>query len=397
MTAPAHLTPTSSAAPDYDVIICGAGPVGMSVAALLHQRSESNGSFPRIALIDAKTAAAASQDPRTIALSHGSQKILAGIGAWSRLASAASAIHHIHVSRRGHFGRTLIRCEDYHVPALGHVVRYGPLVNALSATLTQMEVTMLQPATVVSINEQPEYAAVQLAGGRSLSAAIVIQAEGGVFAEQAPRSLQRNYDQIAIIAHVQVSAPIPHRAFERFTAEGPLALLPQENGYALVWCVKPATAKRLLALDEPAFLSALSAMFGDRIGRFMHCSSRTSYPLGLNAQAAASPHIVAVGNAAQTLHPVAGQGLNLGLRDATVLAQTLLQHGFGSAALERFERQRQSDRHTTIQLTDLMARIFTSAPDGSPRQSLLGLTLGLIDVVAPVKRLLAEQMMFGVR
>lgn len=382
---------------DYDVIICGAGPVGMTVAALLYQHSKSRASPPRIALIDAKTAATAHQDPRTIALSQGSQQILDNIGVWSMLAQAASPIHHIHVSRRGHFGRTLIRREDYHLPALGHVVRYGPLVSALSAALTRTRATILQPMKVVGISEQPEHAIVQLEDERSITAAVVIQAEGGVFAEQTARKQQRDYEQIAIIAHVHVSVPIAHRAFERFTAEGPLALLPQEDGYALVWCVRPATAERLLGMDEHAFLPALGEMFGDRMGRFTHCSSRIGYPLGLNAQAAASPHTVAIGNAAQTLHPVAGQGLNLGLRDATVLAHALLQQGFDSVALKLFEKQRQGDRHATIRLTDLMARVFASAPDGSLRQSLLGLSLGVIDIVAPAKRLLAEQMMFGWR
>ena len=387
----------SLAAPEFDVIICGAGPVGMSVAALLQQRSKASAFTPRIALVDAKTTAAANQDPRTIALSHGSQRILAEIGAWPQLAPAASAIHHIHVSRRNHFGRTLIRREDYALPALGHVVRYGSLVSALSTSLAGFEATILQPAKVVAIDELPTSAMVRREDGRSLSAAIVVQAEGGVFSEQAAKPLQRDYEQIAIIAHVQVSAPIAHRAFERFTAEGPLALLPQDEGYALVWCVRPATAERLLALDEPAFLSALGEMFGGRMGRFTQCSARASYPLGLNAQATVSAHTVAIGNAAQTLHPVAGQGLNLGLRDAIVLAQTLSQRGFNPAALAHFERQRQLDRRATIRLTDLMARVFASAPDGSARQSLLGLALGVIDVVAPAKRLLAEQMMFGWR
>jgi len=387
----------SPAATDYDIIICGAGPVGLSTAALLHKRSLAAGQMPRIALIDAKPDQAANQDPRTIALSHGSQQILQSIGAWPLIAPTATAIHQIHVSRRRHFGRTLIRREDYQLPALGYVVRYGPLVSALSAALAPASLSMLRPVQVTAIAEQTSHATVQLDDGSTLSAAMVVQAEGGVFSEQTARKRQHDYDQIAIIAHVQTSAPIAQRAFERFTAEGPLALLPQEDGYALVWCVRPATATQLLALDEAAFLDALGNMFGTRLGRFIRCSTRNSYPLGLNAAAATSARTVAIGNAAQTLHPVAGQGLNLGLRDAIVLSQALMQQGSTPAALEQFARRRRHDRSATIALTDLLARLFASAADGAPSQSLLGLSLGLVDVIAPAKRLLAEQMMFGWR
>jgi 2-octaprenyl-6-methoxyphenol hydroxylase len=385
---------TAPAQPDYDVVICGAGPVGLSVAALLCKRGMP---AHRIALIDAKPAEQAAQDPRTIALSHGSQQILHDIGAWPLMASSVTSINQIHVSRRKHFGRTLIHREDYGLPALGYVVRYGALVTALSAALTPTGVTVLRPAQVSAIDEQGLQAHVQLADGRALSADIVVQAEGGVFSEQTAKAVQRDYDQIAIVTHVTATAAIAHRAFERFTAQGPLALLPQDDGYALVWCVRPDTAKHLLALDDKAFLHELGEVFGGRVGRFSSSSARHSYPLGLNAAPGASARTVAIGNAAQTLHPVAGQGLNLGLRDAVVLASALTRTSSGPAALEHFAVQRRRDRNATIKLTDVMARVFASAPDGAPSQALLGLSLGLIDVAAPAKRVLAEQMMFGWR
>lgn len=198
------------------------------------------------------------------------------------------------------------------------------------------------------------------------------------------------------MAHVKASAAIAHRAFERFTSEGPLALLPYDDGYSLVWCVRPATAQQLLALDDTGFLQALQTAFGTRLGRFTTLTPRNSYPLGLNAEPASSPRIVAIGNAAQTLHPVAGQGLNLGLRDATVLASLLTQASH-SDTLATFARARRADRSATIRLTDVMARVFASAPDGAPSQALLGLSLGLVDVLTPARRVLAEQMMFGRR
>ncbi|AIY43305.1 2-octaprenyl-6-methoxyphenol hydroxylase [Collimonas arenae] len=379
---------------DVDIAICGAGPIGLSLAALLIKRGVA---AARIALIDAKTIEQARQDPRSLALSYGSSQILQEITAWP---IAATAIHQIHVSRRGHFGRTLIQRDEFHLPALGYVTRYGTLITALAALPALADVRLLRPLQVNASVEHEESVELQLSDGRSLRSKLLVQAEGGVFGAQGGKSLQRDYQQVGIVAHVQASAPIAHRAFERFTDQGPLALLPQDDGhgnnYALVWCVRPDTASALLALDDAEFLNALMQAFGGRLGRFMKTSPRNSFPLGLNARPATSARTVAIGNAAQTLHPVAGQGLNLGLRDATVLAR-MLAADLSSKTLLQFAAARQSDRSITIQLTDIMARIFASAPDGALSQTLLGLSLGLVDVVKPARRLLAQQMMFGRR
>ncbi|MEG1056207.1 MAG: FAD-dependent monooxygenase, partial [Janthinobacterium sp.] len=216
----------------------------------------------------------------------------------------------------------------------------------------------------------------------SLRASLLVQAEGGLFGQQQERAVSRDYGQSAIIAHVRTTSPIAHRAYERFTDEGPLALLPQDDGYALVWCVPPTRAEQLLALDDAAFLARLGAAFGSRLGRFSHTTARLAYPLGLNAQANGTARTVAIGNAAQTLHPVAGQGLNLGLRDAAVLARVLAQDS-SPAGLERYASLRQADRGLTVRVTDTMARIFTGS---APTQGLLGLSLGLLDLVSPARK-----------
>lgn len=373
-----------------DILICGAGPVGIGAAALLIARGVAPDG---IVLIDAKTLAQTADDPRSIALSHGSQQILQEIGAWP---IESNPIKQIHVSRRGHFGRTLIDCAEYGLPALGYVTRYGKLVTALAAALERRAPVVLRPARVTAMAEEPDAVAVILEDGRRLHAGIVVQAEGGLYTEQTAKARSREYDQTAVVAQVRSSAPLPQRAFERFTEEGPLALLPQDDGYALVWCVRPDHARRLLGLSDPDFLARLGAAFGDRVGRFTSVSTRHAFPLGLNAEPASSTRIVAIGNAAQTLHPVAGQGLNLGLRDATSLAR-LLARDVSPASLKQFDAQRRADRRTTVGLTDLMATVFARAPDGSLSQALLGFGLGLIDGAPPVKRLLAEQMMFGRR
>jgi 2-octaprenyl-6-methoxyphenol hydroxylase len=375
---------------DFDIAICGAGPVGLALAALLVRR----GTAPaRIALIDAKTVEQATQDPRSIALSYGSRQILEQVGAWP---VSANPIRQIHVSRRGHFGRTLINCEEYELPALGYVARYGTLVAALATAIDKAGISVFRPVQMTSAIEQKDAVALQFADGSAFNTQLVVQAEGGVFADQAAKSLRRDYDQTAIVAHVVAGAPIAHRAFERFTDEGPLALLPQDDGYALVWCMKPAHAVQLTGLTDAAFLAELQQAFGSRVGRFISVTQRNAYPLGLNARPAPSPRTVAIGNAAQTLHPVAGQGFNLGLRDAAVLGRLLAPEA-SPAILESFVAMRQSDRSVTIQLTDIMARIFASAPDGAISQTLLGLSLGIVDAFRPAKRMLAEQMMFGRR
>ncbi|MDB5773771.1 MAG: UbiH/UbiF/VisC/COQ6 family ubiquinone biosynthesis hydroxylase [Burkholderia sp.] len=377
-------------AADFDIAISGAGPVGLALALLLVKRGIP---ATRIALIDAKPVEQAVRDPRSIALSYGSRQILQEVGVWP---VAADPIHQIHVSRRGHFGRTMIDRDEYELPALGYVTRYGLLVNALATAVKRTDVVSMRPAQLTSFAEREDHVEMHFSEGIPYAAHIMVQAEGGLFQDQGAKSLRRDYEQTAVVAEVKTSAPVPHRAFERFTDGGPLALLPLDDGYALVWCMRPDDASRLHALTDTAFLAELGQAFGSRVGRFTGVTQRSLFPLGLNAHPATSARTVAIGNAAQTLHPVAGQGLNLGLRDAMVLAR-LLSEEFSPAMLERFAISRRTDRSLTIRLTDTMARVFSSAPDGAPSQAMLGLSLGLIDVFKPAKRVLAEQMMFGRR
>jgi len=300
------------------------------------------------------------------------------------------------------------------VPALGYVTRYGDIVKALGAVCEAAGIATQRPARVDALDELDDEVVLtitDLATGaaRSLHAGLVVQAEGGLFNEQQDRAQRRDYGQTAIIAQVRSSRAIAHRAYERFTDEGPLALLPQGEAhvgaqaavhsgarsgeYSLVWCVRPARAEQLLALDDQAFLAQLGEAFGDRVGRFTYASPRLGFPLGLNADARTTARTVAIGNAAQTLHPVAGQGLNLGLRDVTVLARLLAQ-GATPQMLAQFTAARQQDRSTTVRLTDTMARVFAN---NSPAQALLGLSLAAIDVVGPARSVLAELMMYGRR
>ncbi|OIJ40276.1 FAD-dependent monooxygenase [Massilia timonae] len=376
---------------DFDVAICGAGPVGLALAAFLARRGVPGA---RIALVDGKSLGQAISDPRSIALSWGSVQLLDEVGAWPL---PATAIHQIHVSRRGQLGRSLMDRRDHDVEALGYVTRYGAVVDALARRCEAAGVVMLRPARVQALDETADGALLALDDGRTVRAQVAVQAEGGIFGQQDGRARSRDYEQSAVIARVTSDAPIAHRAFERFTDEGPLALLPEDgpdgHQYALVWCVRPERAGTILDLDDARFLQQLGDAFGTRLGTFTKVSPRVAFPLGLNAEARATARTVAIGNAAQTLHPVAGQGLNLGLRDAAVLARQLAR-GANSAALGRFLEERAQDRKLTIGLTDTMARAFTGS---KPLQPLLGLGLAALDLARPARTLLADLMMFGRR
>jgi 2-octaprenyl-6-methoxyphenol hydroxylase len=382
-----------------DVAICGAGPVGLALAALMARRGIEGS---RIALVDAKALGQAISDPRSIALSWGSRMLLDDVGAWPFVKAAATPIHQIHVSRRRHLGRSLMDRAEHGLDALGYVARYGDVVDALARACERERVQTLRPARVAALAEDRAGVVLRLDDGRTLHAQVAVQAEGGVFGEQADKIQRRDYMQTAVIARVSASAPIAHRAFERFTDEGPLALLPQDGAdghqYALVWCVRPERAQQLLDLGAADFLRALGEAFGERLGSFTRVSERAAFPLGLNADPRFTARTVAIGNAAQTLHPVAGQGLNLGLRDAAVLARLLARgidaEGGVADALARFAEERARDRGAIIRTTDAMARVFA---DTGPLQPLFGLALAALDAVKPARMLLAELMMFGRR
>ncbi|QVN16846.1 UbiH/UbiF/VisC/COQ6 family ubiquinone biosynthesis hydroxylase [Burkholderia pyrrocinia] len=392
-------TASSPATPDYDLAIVGAGPVGLALAGWLARRSATQ--HASIALIDAREPVASANDPRAIAVSHGSRVLLDTL-AWP---ADATPIEHIHVSQRGHFGRTLIDRDEHDLAALGYVVRYGSLVQALAGAVRGMRVDWLTSTTARAPQQDADGVTLTLdgpQGERTLRARIVINAEGGLFHEQQADAgkHRRDYGQTALVGTVTVSAPRPNVAWERFTHEGPLALLPlggpRQADYALVWCCTPDEAARRAALPDDTFLRELGSAFGERMGQFVAIAGRASFPLGLNAaQTLVSGRVAIVGNAAQTLHPVAGQGLNLGLRDAHTLVDTLSAQGLEATALATFNARRALDRRFTIGATDTLARLFTI--DSGPLPLLRGAALTALEFVPPLKKAIARQMMFGQR
>ncbi len=390
-----------------DVTICGAGPVGAACALFLRERGMP---ADRLAIVDARTADAAAADDRTFAISHGSATLFERLGAWSAIAPVATAIETIHVSHRGRFGRTVIDRRDEGVAALGYVVRHGDLTAALDAALGRAGVVVDRPQRVTAIDVDGTRLRV-VATGAAWTTRHAVHAEGGLFGAAERRDIHRDYGQTAVTAFVTVTGPPAATAFERFTNDGPIALLPMVDrsggkpvrGYALVWCGRPDDAAARIALSDAAFASALNDAFGDRLGRFASVGPRRAFPLGLSAVAvvararSATAAEFAIGNAAQALHPVAGQGLNLGLRDAHALAARLARdEGVDAATLvARYRADRRLDRATTVDLTDAMPRIFGSA---HPVLAFArGAALALLDVAPPLRSLFARQMMDGRR
>jgi len=345
--------------PAGDVLILGAGPVGCTLALALQ------GSRQRVRLVEARPAALPVFRP--IALSHASRLILERVGAWG--AFPATPIASIHVSQAGAFGRTRMDAADAGVAALGYVTQYAGLVAALRAR--------------VSVERD--------AGGSFVEARLTVHAEG-----TAGESRERQYAHDAVVARIAAEPASQGMAYERFTAEGPLALLPLAGGWALVWSARPERAAALAQAAPQDFLAQLQRAFGDRAGRFTAVHERSRATLALRVRASrVEGREVFIGNAAQTLHPVAGQGLNLGLRDAWDLAQTLhaAEDPGGTQALARFAAQRRLDAAATIGVTELLARGFLGTHPLA--RAARGAVLTSLDLLPAARRFFARRMIFG--
>jgi len=349
-----------------DILISGGGPVGCTLALALRD------SPLRVALVEGAPVEerARTLSRRPIALSYASRLILERVGAWALL--APTPIETIHVSQAGGFGRVRMDAAEARVPALGYVIEYGVLNAALRDLLEASGIEVLGGA------ERPGARCVAHAEGR---------AEG---------ANEKRYDHDAVVGLLETSPAAGNAAFERFTAEGPLALLPLAGRYAFVWGARPERARALAQAPEGEFLRELTHTIGARAGHLVSVEGRAVQPLALRVRASRiGAREVFVGNAAQTLHPVAGQGLNLGLRDAWQLAATWRDAEDPGApdVLERFAARRKLDAGATIRLTDSLASVFLGANPllGAAR----GLALSVLDVLPPARRFFARRMIYG--
>ncbi|MGB4812097.1 MAG: FAD-dependent monooxygenase [Methylophilaceae bacterium] len=387
---------------DQNVIIVGGGPVGMVLALLLAQQNMAS------TVLEARQQGAANLDTRALALSYGTKRIFDGLGIWQAVAAQATAINTIHVSQKGSFGRSVLKAQDSHQEALGYVLSYGALSAALNAAIAEYScIHLIDEASAEAIEHNALTANVRYQRHHEtieLSSDLVVLADGGRSLEEAAGLTRdtKEYGHDALIS--KVSAELPHNniAYERFTAQGPMALLPNgerqhANQFSLVWTGKKATIETLLALSDAEFLTQFHAQFGDRVGRFLSVEKRIAFPLKLSKlQSVDTPHLVVIGNAAQTMHPVAGQGFNVGIRDAQVLAKHIVKSTapLGSKEmLENYQAERKTDTKNGLLFTDFLVNIFSNDIMGLPAMRSAG--LGLFDVLKPVKNHLVRKMSFG--
>ncbi len=382
------------------VAIVGAGPVGAVAALALAARGVP------ARLFDAREPAAGKPDRRAIALSWGTRLALERLGIWTRLARA-DPITRVSVSERGAFGSIEFTTDDLGTPALGFVVDYGDLALACSRALEAAGIPTDWRTTVAAI--EPGSAALTLALApdgdlaRRLQARCVVLADGaeGIDGGPAPGRSARAYRQVALVGDVASERFTPGRAHERFAGSGPLALLPRAGHHACVWVVEPDVAQRLLDAGPEALARALEAAAGPAFGKMRWLTSPVQVPLALRrAGRSADPRVVPIGNAAQVLHPVAGQGFNLGVRDALGFASAWPHCPGGCVpedallqALAGFARARRADRAFTATATDLIARV--TAIDNPFVAAVRGLGLSAIDMVPQLRRRALEAMVFG--
>ncbi|MBK7953134.1 MAG: FAD-dependent monooxygenase [Candidatus Accumulibacter sp.] len=373
-----------------DIVIVGAGPVGMTLALALAE------SRYRIVLVDSRPRGAWAGDPRALALSYGTRQLLESLGAWN--GTAATPIETIHVSQRGGFGRTLIDAADYGIPALGYVMRYRDLAATLDARIAAVQ--RLDNSTISEVKAGSAAVEVLLdcdGEMRRIAARLIVHAEGTPGQDADVRVYE--YRQHAVVAEVRPFPEHGRRAWERFTPDGPLALLPLGQDYSVVFTVPPVKAGDLLNLDDDGFLAALRAQFGERID-FITSGPRASFPLALRVrQKLAAARQVWIGNAAQSLHPVSGQGFNLGLRDSWELAAALRAHAGSDAgaalALASYARGRRIDRSGSMAFTDGLVRTFSN--DLAPLRIARGLSLLTLDLLPPLRHFVARRMIWGAR
>lgn len=346
-----------------DIVIVGGGLIGATLLLALANKGYE------ILLIDNRPLGEKIQPPldvRTLALSPASIRIAERINIWPLLREEATPIHSIHVSDQYHFGTT--RLERKTGDSLGYVVEIQQINQALYQLINKDQI--LAPSQIISLELTKKLLTVKVNEKElTIQAKLIIAADG---TDSKIRDLvglkakEKNYNQYAIVANIELARGHGNQAFERFTLSGPLALLPmRENKMSLVWAVSPEKAKQLMGMEKQKFLQILQIEFGYRVGKFIDLGQRGVFPLRQVIMPCQTKWpIVFVGNASHTLHPVAGQGFNLGLRDVAALAQCILSFGLQPSMLQQYESMRYTDQSIITKFTDLLIKVFTSQVPG---------------------------------
>jgi 2-octaprenyl-6-methoxyphenol hydroxylase len=383
-----------------DVVVVGGGMVGASFALAL---ADTGLEVVVIETVVPGAGAQPSFDDRTTALGNASRRIFQGLGVWPAIVPSAAAIRMIHVSDAGRFGFARLAAAEQGIDAFGYVVTNRVIGAALWSKLTQAKgITVRAPAHPEDVQIAPDGVQLVVVDERSgekeaITARLIVAADGAHSAVRAAAGIGatvEDYEQVALVANLKADRAHDGTAYERFTPKGPMALLPLHDGsYGVVWSAEPAEATRLLGVDDATFLGELQMRFGWRAGRFTRVGRRASYPLKLSrAATTTATRAVLIGNAAQALHPVAGQGFNLGLRDAAMLAEVIASEAaqdVGSPELlGRFENWRSGDRSGVIRFTDGLIKLFGDTRPGMGLARNFGLLL--FDLAPPAKSALAR-------
>lgn len=381
-----------------DIAVVGAGLVGTPLALMLSKHDLS------VALVDKQSPNdnAALESRGFTALSHATVQILKQHDLWQRASADACAIKQVHVSHKGYFGATRVSCQQLHVDALGHVVDNAHFISSIQSALATSKLQHISGAEVTQVEYAEHQATLHYKcnGHSSTVAARLIVAVDGVssFVRQSAgiQTTQTDYSQVGVLGTIELGEPHNGIAYERFTSTGPLALLPRPgNKASFVYCINPEQQDSVHAMSDDEFMAQLQREFGFRLGRFQSIGARTLVPLlRIEATAANAPRLLLLGNALRLLHPVAGQGYNLAMRDA----QALFEHVRGDVAdpgnielLEAFVASRRKDHQSVVRLTDTLARTFRGSASIPAHIRALGL-LGL-DHVPPLRNAFTKRSM----
>ena len=389
----------------YDIVIAGGGMIGTSLALALEPLGL------KVAVVEAiprKAAAQPSFDDRSTALSRSTQRMFEAMGLWPRIVAASTPIRAVHVSDQGRFGFSHIEAEEQGVEALGYVVINRVLGGVLQDALDSLEnVDVFCPARIVDIELAPDKAAaeVEFVDGKqlTLTCGLLVASDGANSAVREMMGItaqKSHYGQCAVIGNLLPEKDINNVAYERFTKQGPLAILPVADGRAgFVWTVSEDDADRVMALDDKAFLAELQEQFGYRLGTFSRVGKRASYPLVLSkALRLTATRSVLIGNSAHGLHPVSAQGFNLGMRDVAAIVDciadcptvTQIDPG-GTSLLEQYSRWRRSDQKKLVRFTDGLVKLFGS--ESRPLRALRNIGMLGFDLVPGVRSVFAKHTM----
>lgn len=383
------------------VLIVGGGMTGATLALAISRLTD--GALP-VHLVEAAAPESSKHpgfDARAIALAAGTCQQLARVGIWQEIADCATPIQRVHVSDRGHAGFVTLDAQDYGLAALGQVVELHDIGQRLFAQLREAPgISLHCPAKVENVSRWEEGVSITLDSGETIDGRLLVAADGSrstIGARCGISWQQQPYQQLAIIANVSTALSHEGRAFERFTEHGPLAMLPMSQGRcSLVWCHSHSRYDDVLSWSDERFCRELQQAFGWRLGRITHAGARSVYPLALTTASRAVSHRLAlVGNAAQTLHPIAGQGFNLGLRDVMSLAEIVAEAGTSGrdpgdyALLEQYQARRADDKSATIGVTDGLVHLFANR--WAPLVAGRNLGLMAMELFTPARDALAQR------